>query len=166
MPLIMASTATSPCDSQQSEGMSKILVKARIDVREVPGIRVPEVVDREDDRDAPVPGDGDHALRDRITAVCEQDIGPEDVEKLGEESQHRLHLFPALRDVPGGRLANEGDRDPAPAGIQYRRLIDATNRRTNIERLVQIADHLLEADFGLQVQLGRSKSLALEAPGR
>ena len=117
---------------------------------------------REHHGDAPAVGDGDHPLRDRIAAAREQDLGPIDAEKPGEEPQNRLDALHCLFRVPGRLLASERDRNLAPTGVENPRAIFATNRLTNLVRLVQVADHFLETDIALKIQLGRAKRLAFE----
>ena len=111
---------------------------AIIDLRKVPGIRVREVMDREHHGDTPALGDRDHPDRDGIAAVGEQYVGPVDVEKLLEELQDRADFLQGLLAVPRGILANEGDGDLLPAGIEDPCPIGAADRRAHLTGLVQI----------------------------
>ena len=115
-------------------------------------------MDGENHGDAPAPGERDHPDRDGIAAVGEQYVRPIDHEKLLEEPQDGADLLRGLLAVPRGVLANKGDRHLLPAGIEDPRPILAADRRACLTGLAQVADHFLDADLRLQVQLAVQKA--------
>ena len=53
-----------------------------------------------------------------------------------------------------------------PARVEHPGVVGPADRRTKLIRLVQVADHLLEADLGGEIELGGAKRLAFEAVRR
>jgi hypothetical protein len=96
-------------------------------------------------------------------AIQQQHIGLIDLEELLKEPQDRADLLRRQLAVPGRLLADRGDRNLLPASVENLGPIGAVDRRPNLKRLVQIAEHLLEADLVVQIQFCRAKRLALEA---
>ena len=137
-----------------------------IDLRKVPGVFVRKVMKCEHDRDTAVLGDGDHALRDRIAAVREHHIGAVDIEELREELHDRADVVQALLAVPGRFLADKGDRHIVPARVEHARMVGPADRGTKLVRLVQVVDHLFNADLRGEVELGGAERLAFKAMRR
>ncbi len=141
--------------------------EAVIDVGEESRMGVSKIVERENNRNRTPPGLGDHRRCDWIAAVGQHDFRTVHIQEFPEESQDSLDLLEPLEAEPGGANLDDCDGNPLPTRIKDLRTLVAADRRPDLVRLAHRAHDVIDAGLALEVELGSTERLAMEAgPGQ